>query len=94
MSEKESSCKRRSTAPEHHTGRNPLRRSRRATRWRATATRSLCESFSGGSNNKGDIGKHLTREQKRRVQRREAMLEGFAAVGILLMIGFAVGRVV
>lgn len=39
-------------------------------------------------------GKHLTREQKRRAQRREALLEGAAAIGILLAIGFAVGRMV
>lgn len=41
-----------------------------------------------------NISRHMTREQKRRAQRREAMLEGITAIGILLAIGFAVGRVV
>lgn len=40
------------------------------------------------------IGKHLTREQKRALQRRRANAVGIAVIAALLTIGFLTGRLV
>lgn len=40
------------------------------------------------------VGKRLTREEKRRVQRQEAIVGGIAAIVILLAVGFAAGLLV
>lgn len=40
------------------------------------------------------IGKHLTREQKRAIQRHRANAIGIAVIAALLTIGFIAGRLV
>jgi len=38
--------------------------------------------------------RHLTREEKRRIQRQEAIAEGVIAIVILVAVGFAAGLMV